>query len=446
MTSSLDAHLPIREVPLEHTPESWLREVTSRGAFRRYGDPCGPEVTARISRELEVIADRGAVRYMLVVADYVNWARSEGIWVGPGRGSTAGSVVAYALGITELDPLRHGLLFERFLSQSVPPFPDIDVDIEWGRRHEVVNYLVRRYGGDAVASIANFSPGRPVHASGLLVADRPIHQIVPVTPLSQSDETKWPHAVKLRASLDYVECQALGLPKFDLLALRALRTLRCAVDAVERNHGKTIVPWSSDVPLDDRAALQLLATEDATGLFQLDGRLLRECLRELQPTQFEDLVAMVALHRREPIGRGLPWFFIERKHARVESLSVHPELDRDLAPILEETRGLLVYQEQAMQVARSFAGMSYDEAELCRRDMMSTLEHVRVNRMREFAAGAEASGYSKEAAEALSEWISEGLFHATCKAHATSCALITYWGAYLKAHFPVEFDEARRAQ
>ena len=440
----VDTFLPLHEVPADHTTQSWLRELTRRGVEHRYGEGCGPAIVDRIEYELAVIEMREAVRYMLVVAEYVNWAKRQGIWVGPGRGSTAGSVVAYALGITEVDPIRHGLQFDRFLSPNVPAVPDIDIDVERERRHEVVAHIVDAYGATSVAGIADIATDPRAHAAGLLIADRPISEVVPVQPMPRTASSEWLRSVDVLSTLDYVESQKRGLVKFDVLGLKHLDTIRRTVDAVQRHQGVTIKPWSQDVPLDDPASLRLLGPEDAADLFQLGGAELRRLLRALQPARFEDLVAMLAIYRPDPIKRGLHTAFIARGHGRLAMDSVHPDVDANLASILDETRGLLIYQEQAVEVAHVFAGMSLPAAELLRRNLGNVADAAGRDFMRDFTSGVEGSGYSAAAAQALASWLLDGLPHAFNKSHAVSCALITYWCAYLKAHYPAEYDDAVR--
>ena len=443
---SFDSFLPCPPIPKRETPESWLRELTTRGISWRYGTSESAEVTGRLERELEMITAARAASYMLIVAEYVDWAKQERILVCPGRGTVAGSVVAYALGITEVDPLRHGLLFERFLNAEVSTFPDIDLDFEWGRRTEVIEHIVSIYGKDAVAGITVGDDPERVHAAGVLVADRPVFEVTPVQILPRTAHTGWLKAVEYRTGIDYIACERLGLVKFDLLSLKALRSTKRTVEAVARNGGATIAPWSSDIPLDDPSTFEILRAGDTDGVFQLGHSWIQEYLRELQPERFDHLAALMALYRPRATARGILNAYIDRKHGRVPTWAVHPELDGALAPILDETYGLLAYQEQMMMVVHTLAGMSLGEADRLRRTLLRNVPSSVETGMSKFRAAVEGRGYSKDAAEAVGQLLLASSGYAFQKSHAVSYALITYSAAYLKAHYPVEFDEGIKAE
>ena len=442
-----DSYLP-SPIPDGETPVSWLRQLTARGVSRRYGSALSAEMTTRIERELEMISAARAAGYMVIVAEYVDWAKKAGIWVGPGRGTVTGSVVAYAMGITEIDPLRHGLLFERFLNAefSSSAFPDIDLDLEWGRRPEIIDHIVAVYGKDSVAAIASHRDPLKVHAAGVLIVDRPISELATVKALPRTSQTRWLRAVEHCTELDSVACERIGLVRFDLLALRDLRSMRRTVEAVARNRGVKIAPWSPDIPHDDPSTYEILCAGDTDGVFQLGNTWTQEFMRELQPQRFDDLVALMALGRPRPTARGILTAYIDRRYGRVQTWAVHPELDGALAPILDPTYGLLVYQEQIVMVIHTLAGMSLGEAEYLRRVLLRNLPSVVETWMSKFMAAMEGRGYSKGAVEAVRQLILANSRSVFQKSHAVSYALITYTAAYLKAHYPVEFDEGISAE
>ena len=442
-----DAYLP-SPIPSAETPESWLRDLTARGIAWRYGTSLSVEMTTRIERELEMITAARAAGYMVVVAEYVNWAKKAGIWVGPGRGTVAGSVVAYAMGITEIDPLRHGLVFERFLNAefSSAAVPDIDLDFEWGRRPEIIDHLVSMYGKDSVAAITSYRAPLKVHAAGVLIADRPISEVATVKALPRTSQTRWLRAVKHCTELDHVACEGMGLVRFDLLALKDLRSMRRTVEAVARNRGVKIAPWSPDIPLDDPSTFEILCAGDTEGVFQLGNPWTQEFMRELQPQRFDDLVALMALGRPRATARGILTAYVDRKHGRAATSEVHPDLDDALAAILDPTYGLLIYQEQMVMAIHTLAGMSLGEAEYLRRVLLRNLPSAVETWMSKFMAAMDGRGYSKGAAEALGQLLLANSRSAFQKSHAVSYALITYSAAYLKAHYPAEFDEGIEAE
>lgn len=441
-----DSFLPCPPIPPEQTPESWLRELTTRGINRRYGSSASAEVAMRLERELETIAAGRATNLMLIVAEYANWAKQEGILVSPGRATVASSIVAYALGITEVDPLRHGLLFERFLNAGVSTWPAIQLDFERGRRPEVIEHIVSIYGKDSVAGITSYWDPTQIRTSGVLIADRPISQLTPVKALARTDQNRWLGAVGHYTERNEAGCERIGLCRFDLTDLKALRSMKRTVEAVARNGGATIAPWSSDIPLDDPSTFEILRAGDTDGVFQLDNAWIQEFLRELQPERFDHLAALMALYRPRATARGILTAYIDRKHGRVPTWAVHPEIEGALAPILDATHGLLVYQEQMMMVVHTLAGMSLGEADRLRQTFLKNVPSSVETGMSKFKAAVEGRGYSKDAAEAVGQVLLASSGYAFQKSHAVSYALITYSAAYLKAHYPVEFDEGVKAE
>lgn len=440
-----DLYMPCPPIPAGQTPESWLRQLTSAGIAGRYGSPASSDAAARAERELAVVVAMRAASYMLVVAEYVNWAKEKGILVSPGRGHVAGSVLAYVLGITDVDPVRHGLLSERFISAEVLTFPDIDLDIEWGRRREVIDHIVSLYGKDCVA--ATTSPptqAKPyrVHAAGILIADRPVSKITPVRSLPPSSRPVWLREVQQQSELDYIRCEQLGLSKFDLLSLKDLRTIQRTVVSVAGNHGVIIRPWSSDIPLDDAATLEMLCAGATDGVFQINGPRIQQCLRDLQPDSFADLTALIALYRPAPIEHGILQAYIARRHTPSAPWSVHPELDLALQPILGATHGLLVYQEQLMMVANMFAGMTLGEGDRLRRTLHTDDPKAVETHMAEFTARVVANGHSAASADVLGGMLLANRTVVFQKCHAVAYALITYTAVYIKAHYPDEFSAA----
>ncbi|MFZ5586722.1 MAG: DNA polymerase III subunit alpha, partial [Thermodesulfobacteriota bacterium] len=417
-------HLPVYQVPEGETVDSYLARLCREGLERRYGNVT-EQIKNRLEYELGVIKQMGYSAYFLIVWDFIHYARSQGIPVGPGRGSAAGSLVAYALGITNIDPLKYGLLFERFLNPERVSMPDIDVDFCFERRGEVLEYVARRYGADRVAQIATFgtmaaraavrdvgralgmpyaevdrvaklvpaelhmtlekaleeSPelkdlylrdpavrklidmatlleGMPRHASthaaGVVITKEPLTHYVPLYKAADGPLTT-------QFAKDQVE--ELGLLKMDLLGLRTLTVIADAVRMIEQNRGVAIN--IDQIPLDDPKTYELLCRGDTAGVFQLESSGMRAILKELKPEVFEDIVALVALYRPGPLGSGMVEDFIKNKHGLKKVTYLHPKLE----PILKDTYGVILYQEQVMRISSDLAGFSLGEADLLRRAM-----------------------------------------------------------------------------
>ena len=452
----------------------------------------------RLEFELGVITQMGFPGYFLIVADFIQWAKGQGIPVGPGRGSGAGSVVAWSLTITDLDPLRWGLLFERFLNPERVSMPDFDVDFCQDRRDEVIRYVQGKYGRDRVAQIITFgklqaraalrdvgrvlelpygqvdrlcklvpnNPANPVtlkqavddepvlqqqrdqdptvarlidvamkleglyrhastHAAGVVIGDRPLDELVPLyrDPRSDMPVTQF--------NMKYVE-QA-GLVKFDFLGLKTLTVLARAEELI-RERGDTID--LSNLPLDDRKTYDMLGRGESTGVFQLESSGMRDVLRKLKPNRFEDIIALVALYRPGPMDN-IPRY-IACKHGQEAPDYLHPALEG----ILKETFGIMIYQEQVMQIAQELSGYSLGGADLLRRAMGKKIKSEMDAQQAAFVEGAEARGVARAKASQIFEQVAKFAGYGFNKSHAAAYAVVAYQTAWLKANYPVEFFAA----
>ncbi|MFM7269896.1 MAG: DNA polymerase III subunit alpha, partial [Cyanobium sp.] len=457
----------------------------------------------RLSFELEVMEQMGFPTYFLVVWDYIRFARDNGIPVGPGRGSAAGSLVAYALGITNIDPVTNGLLFERFLNPERKSMPDIDTDFCIERRAEVIDYVTQRYGEDKVAQIITFNRmtskavlkdvarvldiaygeadrlaklipvvrGKPaklkemigaesptpefrekyeadpkvrhwvdlamriegtnktfgVHAAGVVIAADPLDELVP---LQRNNDGQ----VITQYFMEDVE--SMGLLKMDFLGLKNLTMIQKTVDLVQQSHAESVDPDA--LPAEDPATYALLARGDLEGIFQLESSGMRQIVRDLKPSSLEDISSILALYRPGPLDAGLIPKFINRKHGRERIDVAHAKLE----PILSETYGIMVYQEQIMKIAQDLAGYSLGEADLLRRAMGKKKKSEMEKHQSVFVKGASERGVDPAVAEALFEQMV--LFAEYCfnKSHSTAYGAVTYQTAYLKAHYPVAYMAA----
>ncbi len=449
----------------------------------------------RLSFELDVIIGMKFPGYFLIVADFIQWAKGQGIPVGPGRGSGAGSVVAWSLSITDLDPLRFGLLFERFLNPERVSMPDFDIDFCQDRRDEVIQYVVDKYGKDRVAQIITFgklqaravlrdvgrvlqipygqvdrlcklvpnNPANPVtlaeaiagepklqeardaepvvaqlleiglkleglyrhastHAAGVVIGDRPLVELVPLY--------RDPRSEMLVTQFNMKWVEPAGLVKFDFLGLKTLTVLAKAEELI-RASGKTIE--LSKLELDDPATYELLSKGDTVGVFQLESTGMRESLRKLKPDRFDDIIAMVSLYRPGPMDNIDP--YINRKYGLEEPDYLHPLIE----PILKETYGIIIYQEQVMQIARELSGYSLGEADLLRRAMGKKIKAEMDKQQARFVEGAVAKGVDKYKAAYIFELVAKFAGYGFNKSHAAAYALLAYHTGYLKANHPVEF-------
>ncbi|MEV2222000.1 DNA polymerase III subunit alpha [Nocardia vinacea] len=507
--------MPIFPVPDGHDQASWLRREVDLGLRRRFPDGAPQDYLDRAQYEIGVILEMGFPAYFLVVGDLINHAREVGIRVGPGRGSAAGSLVAYALGITNIDPIPHGLLFERFLNPERVSMPDIDIDFDDRRRGEMVRYASEKWGTDRVAQVITFGtiktkaaikdsarvlfgqPGfaiadqitkalpppimaKDISVSGItdpeherykeaaevreLIASNPdvakiyetargleglirnagVHAcavIMSCDPLTDAIPVwKRPQDGALITGWDYPSCEAIGLLKMDFLGLRNLTVIGDALENIQANRG---IDLDMDrLPLDDSRTYELLSRGDTLGVFQLDGGPMRDLLRRMQPTAFEDIVAVGALYRPGPMGMNAHNDYADRKNDRQEVKPIHPELEEPLKDILGETYGLIVYQEQIMHVAQKVAGYSLGRADILRRAMGKKKAEVLAAEFEGFEAGMQANGYSKAAIKALWDTILPFAGYAFNKSHAAAYGLISYWTAYLKANYPAEYMAA----
>ncbi|MFV2100674.1 DNA polymerase III subunit alpha [Micromonospora sp. LOL_024] len=505
--------MPRFPVPDGETEESWFRKETFAGLGRRYpqGIPEGHVVQAEY--ELGVIIQMGFPSYFLVVADFIGWAKAQGIAVGPGRGSAAGSLVAYALGITDLDPIPHGLIFERFLNPERVSMPDVDIDFDERRRGEVIKYVTDKWGEDKVAQIATFGtikakaaikdsarvlgypyavgdritkamppavmgkdiplegifdPKHPryaeageirgmyeaeadvkkvidtargieglirqtgVHAAGVIMSAEPIVEHIPLM-RRDSDGV-------IITQFDYPTCESLGLLKMDFLGLRNLTIIDDAVKNIQLNHGKQMDLLG--LPLDDKPAYELLSRGDTLGVFQLDGGPMRSLLRMMKPDNFEDISAVLALYRPGPMGVDSHTNYALRKNGLQEITPIHPELAEPLQEILAPTHGLIVYQEQVQRAAQILAGYTLGQADLLRRAMGKKKKEILDKEFIPFRDGCREHGYSDDAIQKVWDVLVPFAGYAFNKAHSAAYGLVSYWTAYLKAHYPAEYMAA----
>ena len=473
------------EAGLEH-------QIRLHGTAPGHGED---EYRERLAFELDVISGMKYPGYFLIVADFIQWAKAQGIPVGPGRGSGAGSLVSYALTITDLDPIRFGLLFERFLNPQRVSMPDFDIDFCQDRRDEVIRYVQDRYGREQVAQIITFgtlqargvlrdvgrvlempygqvdklcklvpqNPTNPVslaraiedeprlqaardsdpvvrrafniaqklegltrhastHAAGIVIGDRPLTELVPLyrDPKSDMPVTQF--------NMKWVE--QTGLVKFDFLGLKTLTVLRKAVDLVRR---RGIEINLSAIPLDDKKTYDLLARAEAVGIFQLESAGMRRALLDMRPDRFEDIIALVALYRPGPMAN-IPTY-CARKHGMEPANYIHPKLE----PILRETFGVIIYQEQVMQAAQILAGFTLGEADLLRRAMGKKIRKEMKAQRERFVSGSVERGVERSQADAIFDLLERFAEYGFNKSHAAAYALVAYQTAYMKANYPVEF-------
>lgn len=513
-TESNGGYMARADVPAGHTEESWFVEEVWRGIESRYpGEKLTQEVRDRVEMELEVIRDKGYCGYYLVVADFINWAKDHHIRVGPGRGSGAGSIAAYALRITDVEPLEHGLIFERFLNPERPSMPDFDIDFDERRRSEVIRYVSEKYGSERVAMIATFgrlkskaaikdanrvldypfamgekiskalpddvmgkgvplkelfnrdhdrySDGKEfrelhesdaevrkiydtalglegqirqwgVHAAGVIMSSEPLIDIVPIMKREQDGA--------IITQFDYPMCEALGLVKMDFLGLRNLTVLDDTLDNIRANRGEEVV--LEELGFDDQAAYDLLSRGDTLGVFQLDGGPMRALLRSMKPDKFADISALIALYRPGPMGADSHNKYARRKTGREQIEPIHPELEEPLKDVLGETYGLIVYQEQVMEIAQVLAGFSLGQADNLRRAMGKKKKSELDKQYAGFEAGMRERGYSPGAISTLWEILVPFSDYAFNKAHSAAYGVISYWTAYLKANYPAEYMAA----
>ena len=490
-----ESHLPNFPIPEgapTHDPDEYLKILTQEGAESHYGE-IPPDTQKRIDHELTVIRNMGFAGYFLITADFVKYAKDSSIPVGPGRGSAAGSIVSYSLGITSIDPLKHNLLFERFLNPDRISMPDIDIDFCIERRGEVIDYIKEQYGENSVTQIITFGTmkakqvvrdvGRvmgysfgevdkiakaipnelnitldsalekssdllemaegnykelmahskvlegmhrhaSIHAAGVVIAPGDLTDYVPLYKSSTDDIT---------SQYDMKGLEELGLLKMDFLGLRNLTVIDKTVRLIEEK-GDTVN--IEKLPMDDVKVYKLFAKGHTIGVFQFESSGMREFLKKLQPTVIEDLIAMNALYRPGPMENIDN--FISRKHGKKKIVYSQPLME----PILKETYGIIVYQEQVMQIAHEIAGFTLAEADIMRRAMGKKIKSLMAELAIKFVAGAEEKGIKKNKAEEIFSLIEKFAQYGFNKSHSTAYAYVAYQTAWLKVHYPAEFMSA----
>ncbi len=491
-------HLPRYQVPEGHTLESYLRQLASEGLRQRYGPTPSDAVAERLDQELAVIEKMGFAGYFLVVWDFIRYAKGKGIAVGPGRGSSAGSLVAYALGITNIDPIRYGLLFERFLNPERTSMPDMDIDFADDRRDEVIQYVAAKYGSDNVAQIITFGTlgakaalrdvgrvlGMPysevdrlaklVPAFPLNIAlDKALEQSPPLAEAIQSRpelaelwetakslEGLTRHASKHAAGvvisdeplIEHVPLykdpkrnevvtgyamgpiEKIGLLKMDFLGLRTLTVLASTARLVGETTGKAVD--LDRIPFDDPKTYQLLSEGKTFGVFQLESAGMREHLKNLRPERLEDIIAMVSLYRPGPME--LIPEFINRRHGRAKIAYDHPLMEK----YLKDTYGIMVYQESVMQIASEMAGFTMGEADILRRAMGKKDRELMAKQRAKFIEGAKGRQIPARKAEKVWDHMEKFAGYGFNRSHGTAYAVVSYQTAYFKANHPVEFMAA----
>lgn len=484
--------LPKFSVPNSENANQYLEKLLNEKLTKRYPIP-SQEVKDRLARELAVIERMGFADYFLIVQDFVNWAKERGIVVGPGRGSAAGSIVSYVLNITDIDPLKYELLFERFLNPERIQMPDIDIDITDVRRDEVLGYLREKYGEDRVANIITFGTmaarasvrdvGRAlgisysfcdqiaklipfnldlkkaletvdelaalykgnedakkildaakrlegvarhasVHACGVVIGNQPLTEYLPLQRAPQD-----PNMIITQFEMHAVE--DLGLLKMDLLGLRNLTIIENTVKQVDDLRGEKIE--ISSIPLNDAKAFELLQAGNTAGVFQLESAGMTRHLKELKPTELEDIIAMISLYRPGPME--LIPDYIARKHGKKPVTYLHPKLE----PVLKKTYGIMIYQEQLMQAAQVLAGLSLAEADILRKAVGKKIRKLLQEQKEKLIQGCLKNGIAKDIAEKFWSLVEPFDRYGFNRSHAASYAMVAHQTAYLKAHYPVEF-------
>lgn len=495
-----DPRLPKFTVPQGHSPESYIDYLVWEGLKQRYPE-ITPDIEHRARHELKVIEDMNFPSYFLIVSDFINYAKKNGIPVGPGRGSAAGSLVAYALGITDIDPIRYNLLFERFLNPERKSMPDIDTDFCIERRDQVIKYCQEKYGQDHVAQIITFNRmtskavlkdvarvlefpfaesnklakmvpvvrGKPtpldemidehpefkkvyqtneeakqvidlarrlegcnktfgMHAAGVVISDVPMMDMVPLQ--RNNDGT-------VIAQFYMEDCAYVGLVKMDFLGLRNLTMIDKAVKIIKETRNITIDPQT--IPLDDEATYKTISNGDLAGIFQLETSAgMRQVARDMKPSNMEDISALIALYRPGPLDTGMIDKFIDCKNGKTPITYLTPKLE----PILKDTYGQIVYQEQIMQVAQQLGGYTLGQADLLRRAMGKKKPEEMEKQRAIFTEGCAKNGVNNDVATQLFDIMVSFAEYCFNKSHSQAYAFLTYQTAYLKTHFPVEYMTA----
>ncbi len=515
--------LPTFKVPDGHTPDTYLAELATKGLYERFDELPYPvdrdAYLARLGLEISVIQKMGFSGYFLIVQDFINWAKRQGIPVGPGRGSGAGSLVAYALRITDIDPIPYNLLFERFLNPERVSMPDFDIDFCQDRRDEVIRYVAQKYGENNVGQIITFGSlkaksvlrdvcrvfglpfsegdriaklvpdvlnitlkqaifgdpekgiagesrlkemidkpmpvgeveGKPIttkdileigmaleglhrqagmHAAGVVIADKPLWEFVPVY--------QPPGEKVLITQFAKDEVEAAGLVKFDFLGLKTLTVIQHALDLINKNRPPDQKIERHHIPTDDAATFELISSGDTAGVFQMESSGFTEMVMKLKPSCFEDIIAAGALYRPGPLDSGMVDVFINRKHGREKVTYPHPKLE----PVLKDTYGVIVYQEQVMQISQILGGYSLGRADLLRRAMGKKKADVMAKERSGFLEGCKKNGVDEKVAAEIFDLMEKFAEYGFNKSHSAAYGLITVQTAWLKTHHPVEFMAA----
>ncbi len=486
--------LPLFPLPEGKTSEQFLEELCYQGLKTRYGENPEQKIIDRLKYEISVIEKTGFAGYFLIVQDFVNWAKQNRIVVGPGRGSAGGSLVAYLTNITNVDPLKHNLLFERFLNPERVSMPDIDLDFADRRRDEVIKYVAQKYGQDHVAQIITFGTmaaravvrdvGRALaytysycdqlakmipmgmdlaetlekvdefkekyesdsqakklinlakklegvarhastHACGVVISADPLTDSVPLQRPTQDDEN-------IVTQYEMHAIEDLGLLKMDLLGLKNLTIIEDTLARIYVIHNGLKIDIEN-IPYDDAKTFKLLQEGLTTSVFQLESSGIKNYLKQLKPTNFDDITAMIALYRPGPM-QFIP-DYIERKHARQKIEYLHPKLE----PILKETYNICIYQEQLMKIAQELCGFTLGEADVLRKAIGKKIKGLLDAQEEKFISGAIKNNVDKKIAEELWQWILPFAAYGFNRSHSAAYAMIAYQTAYLKAHYPVEF-------
>ncbi len=485
--------LPTFEVPQGHTLDSYMREIVYSGAPARYGEPLPTRVSDQIEYELSVIQKMGFSGYFLIVWDFINHSRKQGIPVGPGRGSAAGSIVSYCMGITQLDPLAYNLLFERFLNPDRNEMPDMDIDFCGDRREEVISYVKQKYGEDHVSQIMAFNTLKPKaavkdvaraldipytesnritkfinentiadslknsdefsefyksselarkvvdtamrieglirsfgkHAAGVVISKEPMTHYVPLYRDTKDGS--------ISSQFEKYNSEAAGLVKMDFLGLKNLTIIDNALKLIKRIHDADIE--IDRLALDDAKVYRLLQNADTNGIFQLESQGMKNLLRKLGPTVFDDIIAVGALYRPGPLNSGMVDQFIRCKKDPAEIRYPHPSLE----PVLSDTLGVIVYQEQVMKISQVMGGFSLAEADKLRKAMGKKKADIIQNLRDKFLEGAKKAKIDPAIAESVYDAMAKFAEYGFNKSHAAAYGLVTYQTAWLKAHYRVEY-------
>ncbi len=485
--------LPSFDVPQGHTIPSYLGYLVRKGIEEKY-EEITPEIIERSKYELEIINKMGFDAYFLIVWDFINYAKTHGIPVGPGRGSAAGSLVAYSLGITDLDPIKHHLLFERFLNPERISMPDVDIDFGDGRER-VIDYVTEKYGKDKVCQIITFGTlsakaaikavarvmrlpfeisnkvsqlvptevgititdaleksadlkkiydedenirkiideaikiegikqNTGMHAAGVIIAHQPLDEIVPVQKAKEGNViTEYPKE----------DCEKIGLLKMDFLGLKNLTIIMQTLEMIKERHGIDLD--INHIPLDDKATYDMLMEGNTDGVFQLESAGMKKLVKDLKPSVFEDLGALVALFRPGPLESGMVADFVKRKHGKQEISYAHPLLEK----VLKDTYGTIVYQEQIMQIFQVLADYTLGEADMVRRMMGKKKLEEMAKQKERFVKAASAKGMTETSADELFGQIESFAKYCFNRSHSACYAFVAYQTAYLKVHYPVEY-------